>query len=354
MIVNPLVSVLVPNYNRASYLKEALKSVKAQTLTDWECIIVDDGSTDESHIVALHFVDSDSRFKFLSNSPLKKGASAARNLGLENSKGKYIIFLDSDDLLAPHCLEQRVNVMETNKTLDFAVFPMLVFFNSPGDSSLVWNRANNEDDLVRFLRLDAVWQTTGPIWRRDVLLQIPMFDEKLSCWQDVGFHINALVEQLEYKKFYQFTPDCYYRKSAHGSISQQSLSTNTHLVSRQHLVLQLNERLSGRNKTDTSVLFLSFYFSFISSISIKRLPVGIYKAGKLYFYFITWYKPKLKKSVLILLFSFLRILRLTRYSSFSKMYHVGLLNLIPQTMIGRHSAELLCFCYYCVGSAYLL
>ena len=92
-----LVSVIVPCYNQAQYLSETLQSVLDQTYTNWECIIVNDGSTDHTEAVALVWCEKDSRFRYL----YKKngGLSSARNAGIAVSKGKYLQFLDSDDLI---------------------------------------------------------------------------------------------------------------------------------------------------------------------------------------------------------------------------------------------------------------
>ncbi len=98
-----LISILVPVYNVASYLKEALDSVLAQTFEDWECICVDDGSTDESGTILDAYAAKDARFKVFHQ--VHAGVSAARNTALELAKGEYISFLDGDDVLLPQRLE---------------------------------------------------------------------------------------------------------------------------------------------------------------------------------------------------------------------------------------------------------
>src|SRR5690606_24561667 len=110
---HPLVSIIIPTYNRAHLLGETLDSILAQTYTNWECIIVDDGSTDESQLVFEAYKNKDSRFQFLRRPKTKpKGANACRNLGLENATGDYSVFFDSDDLMAPDLLEIKVNAIK--------------------------------------------------------------------------------------------------------------------------------------------------------------------------------------------------------------------------------------------------
>lgn len=92
---NSLVSVIVPCYNQGEYLAEALESVLVQTYCNWECIVVDDGSTDNSKEVALSFCNKDKRFKYIWQE--NHGPSVARNNAIANSQGRYILPLDGDD-----------------------------------------------------------------------------------------------------------------------------------------------------------------------------------------------------------------------------------------------------------------
>lgn len=106
------VSIIVPCYNQAEYLPETLNSVLAQTYTNWECIIVDDGSVDKSHDVAKEYVGKDCRFTYLYQD--NQGPSAARNNGIMHASGDYILPLDADDLIADSYIEKAVSVFETN------------------------------------------------------------------------------------------------------------------------------------------------------------------------------------------------------------------------------------------------
>ena len=93
------VSVIVPVYNQGEFLSEALESVLQQTYPNWECIIVNDGSTDNSGEVAKGYVNKDDRFKYLYQD--NSGVAAARNNGIRHSDGFYILPLDSDNVLCP-------------------------------------------------------------------------------------------------------------------------------------------------------------------------------------------------------------------------------------------------------------
>jgi glycosyltransferase involved in cell wall biosynthesis len=116
----PLVSIIIPTYNRASIISDTLNSVLAQTYTNWECIVVDDGSTDNTAEILADFIEKDKRFQYLHrpNNRLK-AASTCRNIGFENSKGSYIQYLDSDDLLSENKLQEQVAIL--NNTSDYSI-----------------------------------------------------------------------------------------------------------------------------------------------------------------------------------------------------------------------------------------
>lgn len=103
---NPLVSVIVPCYNQAQYLPETLDTVLAQTYQNWECIIVDDGSPDNTAEVAKTYQAKDARFNYVRKE--NGGLASARNYGIQHSSGEYILPLDSDDLIGASYLEDAV------------------------------------------------------------------------------------------------------------------------------------------------------------------------------------------------------------------------------------------------------
>lgn len=109
-----LVSIIMPTYNCASFIEESIISVIKQTYTNWELIIIDDFSIDNTTEVVNKYVKSDNRIKYL-KLDVNSGAAIARNTGMEIAKGKYIAFLDSDDLWMEKKLEKQISFMEENK-----------------------------------------------------------------------------------------------------------------------------------------------------------------------------------------------------------------------------------------------
>mgnify|MGYP005748952649 CR=1 FL=1 len=107
------VSIITPSHNCASFISETIQSVLNQSFSDWEMIIVDDCSTDDSVEVIQSFVERDSRIKLI-RLPENSGAAVARNRGIEAAQGRYIAFLDSDDLWVPDKLEKQLAFMQAN------------------------------------------------------------------------------------------------------------------------------------------------------------------------------------------------------------------------------------------------
>lgn len=115
--MHPKVAIIVPCYNQARFLPKAIASIQAQTMPDWECIIIDDGSTDETATIAQTYCEQDKRFRIISKE--NGGSASARDLGLLHAKGEYIQFLDADDTIAPEKLERQIQLME-HENLDIS------------------------------------------------------------------------------------------------------------------------------------------------------------------------------------------------------------------------------------------
>lgn len=165
------VSVIVPVYNQGEFLAEALDSVLQQTYPNWECIIVNDGSTDNTEEVAKSYVNKDDRFKYLYQE--NSGCGAARNNGIRHSNGYFILPLDGDNMLCPTYLEKAVSyfLLHPETTL---VYGKAEYF---GDRSGVWNLpkyswerfiwSNCIDACAMYKRSD--FEATGGY--RDVLME---------------------------------------------------------------------------------------------------------------------------------------------------------------------------------------
>jgi len=214
-------SIVIPVKNRPELIRETLRSVQAQTYPRWEAVVVDDRSTDDTRDAVASVAAEDDRIRLLQRPEGKGGAPVCRNLGWKSAEGEYIIFLDSDDLLAPDCLEGRVRYMNEHPELNFAVFGAHFFEKKPGDKKEVFNVPTRKNPLDRFLKLDIPWQTAGPIYRREAVREIGEWNEELSCGQDINYGIRSLCYDLQYR--YTGKVDYYIRM---GAPDQESLGQN--------------------------------------------------------------------------------------------------------------------------------
>ncbi|PWL32329.1 glycosyltransferase family 2 protein [uncultured Roseivirga sp.] len=247
--MNPLVSIIVPVFNREKFLAETIESVVNQTYSNWELLLVDDGSTDGSILLAKGFASNDNRIKSILRNREPKGAPVCRNIGLENAKGDYVIFLDSDDLMASYCLEQRVQQMKEYGEIDFITFPTLIFKTSINGANRLVNIRTSEPEIYRFLRSDVVWCTPSAIWRRRAIQKLSGFDELLSNNQDQELYIRALLTRMSYRSCLNLKPDNYYRSHDGNRIYSRDNQLKT-LLGVHYLLMKLSKVFSNEIKSD--------------------------------------------------------------------------------------------------------
>ncbi len=245
---SPLISIIIPLYNRVNLVQKTLGSVMAQTYQHWEAVVVDDGSDDGSFEMVQQLAEKDERIRLLRRNRLPKGAPVCRNIGAEQAKGEYIIFLDSDDELADFCLRQRIQTIQKYPNPDFWVFPILLFHKDKDDMNILWNIDTGEDDLIRFLRLDAVWQTSSPIYKKSYVVATQGFDEALPFWQDFEFHTRLLIRKPTYLKFYDAQPDMFCRRHSATSISQVPFISEEQLEKKLEVSMSLIDLLIQEKK----------------------------------------------------------------------------------------------------------
>jgi glycosyltransferase involved in cell wall biosynthesis len=116
---DPLVSIIIPTFNRGQIISETLASVENQIYKNWECIVIDDGSEDNTQELLNFFSQKDKRFKFFKRNRTTKGAPTCRNIGIEFSKGEFLYFFDSDDIMYPELLVTFISEFKKEEVIDF-------------------------------------------------------------------------------------------------------------------------------------------------------------------------------------------------------------------------------------------
>lgn len=193
---NPLVSIIIPTFNRAHLIGETLDSVLVQTYTNWECIIIDDGSTDITEQVVDKYVTKDNRFKFLKRPKNKpKGANSCRNIGLEDATGDYIVFFDSDDLMTPDHLAVKLNVIQQDQS-DY-IITRTQYFNA--DNSQIDRYYIGFDDYkiapFNYVSQKINWLTLDVCLKRE-LAQAVSFNEQLQSGQEYNYFCKLVHKSV--------------------------------------------------------------------------------------------------------------------------------------------------------------
>ena len=194
----PDVSIIIPVHNRVELLRETLISCALQTFGDCEILIVDDGSEQDVPGVVewvRTVFGGPCVLRYIRQT--RCGAPAARNRGLREATGRFIQFLDSDDLLHPEKIEIQRKRLSDRPELDMVVGLDEFFHKIPGDMGVLWNTPG-EPTLDRFLWDDGVWHTGSPLWKRSAVDRVGPWDEQLLCFQDWEYHIRALCRGIQY------------------------------------------------------------------------------------------------------------------------------------------------------------
>lgn len=197
----PFISLIIPAYNRALVIQETLQSILDQTYTNWECLVVDDGSSDTTAAVVNAFAKADNRIQYLQRPTHKpKGANACRNYGFEKSKGTHINWLDSDDLLATTHFKNHIQ-WHQEQPIAASVSVVATFQEDITNKQGLWANpfpsTNSIDDMCVG---DISWQTASVLWKREVLPEKP-FDERLQSAQEWTFHTQQAIKKITFKVF---------------------------------------------------------------------------------------------------------------------------------------------------------
>ena len=213
----PIVSVVMPCYNASAYLREAIESVQSQTYQDWELLIIDDGSTDDSKQIAQAYSVEDKRIKLIEQP--NSGACRARNNGIEHAKGMFIKFLDADDILYQTCLEEQVrqmNHLQVNQ-IPFGDYGQI---DAKGNIFSTYEYTKEHLSLLEKDQVYAMfcyWQIliTAPLHRKKSLIKVNGFDTDLPRHQETDLHFRLAIADVQFVYYPTFT--FYYREYTSAS-----------------------------------------------------------------------------------------------------------------------------------------
>lgn len=226
------VTIITPCYNSAPYIATTIESVQRQTLTDWEMIVVDDGSTDNSANIVSEIAAIDPRIRLIQKE--NGGSATARNLGLTHAQGEYIQFLDADDTIEHDKLQKQIEIMtQLRLDMSYTDFRMV-----NADGTIEKQLKGYNFNLFKMLAFWGVFGTIPPhafIYRRTFLENNNIvFNEDIREREDWDFHIKTFSTKHKSKRLYNYCGAYYFRcptgKTTNGSLTKVKYGTTKYLL----------------------------------------------------------------------------------------------------------------------------
>jgi glycosyltransferase involved in cell wall biosynthesis len=231
--VTPRVSVIVPCFNYAHTLGETLESVLTQTMPEWECIVVDDGSTDDTRDTVAAFAARDARIRYIRQE--NRGPAAARNRGIEAATGTYLQFLDADDLLAPDKLAVHASHLDDHPAIAVVIGPA-TFFRTTDPATELYSlhghlsrpmapRISGTAGALQLLEHFNTMVTPAPLVRRSVVMQQGGFNEAMHGSEDWDLWLHCALAGAGFA--YLDHPHALARIRTHGASASRSTERMT-------------------------------------------------------------------------------------------------------------------------------
>ena len=217
----PQFSIIIPTYNSSKYISKCITSIINQQFPDFECIIVNDGSTDNTIELCHSIIKEDPRFFIIENP--KNGVSSARNAGLDRATGNYVLFVDSDDWVEPTLLQTLIQKGNNADIIQFDFYQI-------ADNSKNKLHLNSNFNLIVQSEGTVVWKRA---FKKEIIEKV-RFNESIHGGEDYIFTIQAFLNS----KSYQYLSDCLYN---YNTDNQESIMHTNDMENFTHQLLATNE-----------------------------------------------------------------------------------------------------------------
>jgi glycosyltransferase involved in cell wall biosynthesis len=259
-MTSPIVSVNIPTFNRKGCLKKALLSVCNQSFNDFEIIVIDDCSTDGTSIMMEKFIVDKPFIKYLRHS-INKGLSEARNYGVNSSSGKYIAFLDDDDIWKKNKLEEQLKIINNSDSENFICYTSIL--KKEKNKETIINLEKPSNPIKRLLVRNGFLYPSTIIIPRDLILKSDMWDSKFSRGIDSDFYRRLLFYQKT-ELIYLNNPLTIYESSRDDRITNQvsvldklkSINVNILTLNKYKDIYSLNKKEKFHKTTKTIRLIM--------------------------------------------------------------------------------------------------
>jgi glycosyltransferase involved in cell wall biosynthesis len=254
-----VISIVIPYYNSSKFISRTLESIKGQLFSEWQCILVDDGSSDNSFELVNSLIRNIPKFKnYRRPSGYKPGGNGARNYGFSQVSGDYVVFFDSDDVMYPNYLTSRLRFLELNPDKDGVVtnFGWRVIEKAPNKRVHYYNpeifddfQSNTREDWfwLNYMDYRFYFPSSNLLWRYNALKDKALWNEEAYIGQDFEFNARLLLQGLkigfvrETSWDYMFNPNS---KIATSEVIKQLLSRSSVRL----LFLRAVDRYLGRRE----------------------------------------------------------------------------------------------------------
>lgn len=248
----PLVSIIVPVYNAEKYLNRCIDSILSQTMTDFELLLIDDGSKDNSRRICDEYAEKDARVRVF-HKP-NGGVSSARNLGLDNAKGKWITFVDADDRCSCNYLEHLLSKVDDDTDL---IISYAVICDSTGEKAEVYPeyRVNATNFERLFVDSDMHWHTSpwAKLYRASIIYENSLrFNEMMHIGEDADFLFSFML--ITDKIYVSSDTDYYYTCDVSGSLTKRINTIDSEIASYRTILCLVNRIIQQKDIKDNRSL----------------------------------------------------------------------------------------------------
>jgi teichuronic acid biosynthesis glycosyltransferase TuaG len=256
------ITIITPTYNSSKFIKRTIDSVLEQTYTDWEFLLIDDHSTDNTVEIINEFVKNDPRIKLLSTPQNSGGPALPKNVGIENATGEYVAFLDHDDEWLPKKLEKQLEIFNRSANKKLGIVACYLNIKNTFDNKIIskYHSIYIDNSLINMLQYNYLNTSSCVMTKLSILKEVGPFDINFKVSDDWDMWLRIL--RLNYKLDY--VPEYLTNYNRH----ENNLSSNRE-TELQDFKLLLSKNNTEPNKLKESII-LSYYYYNIGQYNLSR------------------------------------------------------------------------------------
>ncbi len=277
----PQISIIIPLFNREELIKETLNSILAQSFADWECIVVDDGSTDNSRDVVSSYIEGDKRIQcFNRPDALEKGANSCRNFGFTKAKGEYIQWFDSDDVMLPNKLTLEHSAIVKDGA-DYCISLATVTDENLNVLHPLKFQLDIQQTVFKNYAMGSILIITQMVlWRASFVKDKTLFKPFIKRGQETEVFSRLFFESNKFA--FVDEKNLLYRQHADSKTTKNELSyVPAYKYSQAYISLQFMELGQQINDTEITKRYYKFciYFLYEASIARDKKTISLLKKG---------------------------------------------------------------------------